>query len=229
MPHPFHRLGVAVVTQNGGIGGAGPRGACPRPPSLREAGAAARERPQPRRMTRCLPIVTALALRCAPRRGAWTIVTQRCHTPALGALAPYDDEPWRRACMPGCTPPAPRGSGGCSHGIHAPGRGGLGGAAHLEAGCRSSLALLANRLGLGVPATPSRRGAGRPAAGRWGSAEEAERGGEQASEGQGGCQQEGDQQEREEGAREAVRPVGGPGTAVAGEVGGGHVRSFLET
>ena len=129
------------------------------------------------------------------------------------------------ACMTRCTHLRPGGSGGCSDVIHAPGRGGLGGAAHLEAGCRSVAAPLSNRLGLGVPATP-------PVCERLGRAPEgsAERAGEQPAQAEGGSEQAGGCQEYgEDGedARGADGASGGLGAPVAGAVGGGHGRSFL--
>nr|DAJ87071.1 MAG TPA: hypothetical protein [Caudoviricetes sp.] len=72
--------------------------------------------------------------------------------------------PRRRAALPGNVHarvhrPAPRGSGRCSHGIHAPCRGGLCGAVRHGPGCRSACGL-SNRPGLRVPATPSGHGTG---------------------------------------------------------------------
>ena len=104
--------------------------------------------------------------------------------------------PGRRAVHARVHPPAPGGSGGCSHGIHVPARGGLCGAAHLGPGCRSRLAALAlaNRSGLGVPATPSVRRCG-----RW---DGSERAGRQAAQGERG-------QEEEEGGHSEEEDVGG--------------------
>lgn len=80
---------------------------------------------------------------------------------------PSDTRPVRQQalvgglCVPGCAPPAPRGHGGRSRGTHAPTGSGLGGAAHLGAGCRPVAAPLVSRPGPGVPATPSWRGTAR--------------------------------------------------------------------
>nr|DAO33429.1 MAG TPA: hypothetical protein [Caudoviricetes sp.] len=64
----------------------GPIGACPRPSELGRGCARASSL---RRMPRCLPISTApgASLRSATRAPG-RCVTQRWHTPALGALAP---------------------------------------------------------------------------------------------------------------------------------------------
>ena len=121
--------------------------------------------PSGRCMPGCTLPATAPALRCAPRRGhlggecaatAYTPLARSLYT-AVG--------PGRRSVHARVHPPAPRGSGGCSHGIHIPTRGGLCGAAHLGAGCRSACGL-SNRPGLGVPATPSVRERERLEAGR---------------------------------------------------------------
>nr|DAS26800.1 MAG TPA: hypothetical protein [Caudoviricetes sp.] len=96
-------------------------------------------------------------------------------------------------------PPYPTtGPGGPARhgGIHHLGRGGLCGAAHLGPGCRSRLAALAlaNRSGLGVPATPSVR--------RCGRGDGSERAGRQAADGERG-------QEEEEGGHSEEEDVGG--------------------
>ena len=57
-----------------------------------------------RRVPRCLPVSTApsASLRSATRAPGRR-VTQRWHTPALGALALGDERPCLGTCMPGCT------------------------------------------------------------------------------------------------------------------------------
>lgn len=71
------------------------------PPSQRSWAAAARERPRLRRMPRCLPISTApgASLRSATRAPG-RCVTQRWHTPALGALASRTCRPCQGKRMP---------------------------------------------------------------------------------------------------------------------------------
>nr|DAV71020.1 MAG TPA: hypothetical protein [Caudoviricetes sp.] len=85
---------------------------------------------------------------------------QRCHTPGREHSL-HGPKALAEACMPGCTPPAPRGSGGCSHGIHAPAGEGCAGRLTSGRGVDRSLRSLSNRPGLGVPATPSEVGRGR--------------------------------------------------------------------
>lgn len=124
--------------------------------------AAARERPRhgachgASRSRRCQRVA---ALRDA---GAWTIRTQRWHTPALGALALGDERPCLGTCMPGCTDlrlGAPVGAA-MAYTRHA----GEGCAGRFAAGrgVGRSLRSLPNRPGLRVPATPSGHGLGGP-------------------------------------------------------------------
>ncbi len=140
------------VGQAGGAGG-GPLHACPRPggagPRLRASALG------PECMTRCTPDATV------PGRFARHLGV-RCAAMSYTGLehSPHETQgPGRRAVHARVHRPAPRGSGRCSHGIHVPARGGLCGAARHGPGCRSGLAALAlaNRPGLGVPATPSVR------------------------------------------------------------------------
>lgn len=152
---PFDRRGRAHTRKSGRptAGDAGPLQACPRPGG---AGTGLRASAlDPECMTRCTPGATVperfarhLGVRCAAM--SYTGLEHSLHE---------TQGPGRRAVHARVHRPAPRGSGRCSHGIHVPARGGLCGAAHLGPGCRSRLAALAlaNRPGLGVPATPSAR------------------------------------------------------------------------
>lgn len=113
----------------------GPTALAPVPASW---AAAARERPRLRRMPRCTLIATVPALRCAPRSGH---LGDECA--AMAYTCARSTRPVSMRALPGNVHarvhrPAPGGSGRCSHGIHAPCRGGLCGAVRHGAGCRSA-------------------------------------------------------------------------------------------
>lgn len=124
-----------------------------------------------RRMPRCTLIATVPALRCAPRSGHLGD-----EFAAMAYTCARSTRPGRRAALPGNVHarvhrPAPRGSGRCSHGIHAPRRGGLCGAVRHGSGCRSAWRPLEPTRTQGARyALGRRRRAGR--AGRAGTAEE---------------------------------------------------------
>lgn len=136
-------LAVAVVTQDGGIGRwravrAGPHPARPRPggagPRPRASALGpVHARVHPARYGASAPLRSAA--RAPGRPGA-----QPWHTRPLEHSLRETCGPGRRAVHARVHPPAPRGSGGCSHGIHVPTRGGLCGAVRRGAGCRSALA-----------------------------------------------------------------------------------------
>lgn len=135
------RLDVAVVTQNGGIGrwrAVRCRSALCLPPS-----AGWRRRPRPRASAlgpTCMPGCTPDATGPTASRGPVRTGAQPWHTRPLRHSLYTTIGPGRRAVHARVHPPAPRGSGGCSHGIHIPTRAGLCGAVRLGAGCRSGLA-----------------------------------------------------------------------------------------
>ena len=92
-------------------------------------------------MPGCTPPATTARSAALRGRAVWA---DRCA--AMAYTSASDTRPMRLKAPPESVharvhPPAPRGSGGCSHGIHASCRGGLCGAAHLGAGCRSVAAL----------------------------------------------------------------------------------------
>ena len=157
-----HRLAVAVVTQNGGLGRwsdvPSPTALAPVPASW---AAAARERPRSRRMPRCLPIATApgASLRSATRAPG-RCVTQRWHTPALGALASSTHRPCQGKRMPPYSW-RPALGGRREYGGHTPswqGRAVRGGSPRGGVSLGLAALDLSNRPGLRVPATPSVRG-----------------------------------------------------------------------
>ena len=120
-PHPFHGLGVAVVTQNGGIGrrDAVPRRSVLAPVPAGPGRALARALSGPVH-ARVRPSRYDGQLR-APRRSgrlggecAAMAYTPLEHSPCATV------GPGRRAVHARVHPPAPRGSGGRSHGIHIP-------------------------------------------------------------------------------------------------------------
>lgn len=76
-----------------------PYGACPRPPAAQEA-AAARERPRSAHATVPLDLYGASASLRSATRAPVRCVTQRWHTPALGALAPCGSRPCQGKRMP---------------------------------------------------------------------------------------------------------------------------------
>ena len=133
---------------------------------LAPSAAAARERPRHgacHGASRSRRRQRVAALRDA---GAWTIRTQRWHTPALGALALGDERPCLGTCMPGCTDLR----------LGAPVGAAMAYTRHAGEGCAGRFASgrgvdrpsgLSNRPGLRVPATPSGHGPsglGRPRA-----------------------------------------------------------------
>ena len=154
--------------------------------------AAARERPRGTCMTRCTRLATVPRSASLRGWGTWAMRAQRCHT-HLSDPRSVRRRALAEACMPGCTPPAPRGSGGCSHGIHAPA--GEGWAGRLTSSRRTARPRCARLSRAG-------RGSGCPLRPRWlrsleasGAgvlAERAEWTGEQAAKAEGGCQQAGD-------------------------------------
>nr|DAX46944.1 MAG TPA: hypothetical protein [Caudoviricetes sp.] len=127
------------------------------PPSQRSWAAAARERPQLRRMPRCILPATGPALRCAPRRGPLG-----GEFAAMAYTCARSTRLMRRRALPRKAHAAillPNGPGGPS-GVwrHTPswqGRAVRGGSPRGAHRSRLAALALANRPGLGVPATPS--------------------------------------------------------------------------
>ena len=134
-----HRLAVAVVTQNGGIGrwrGSGPIGACPRPggagPRLRASVLAAAHATVPPDLHGAWRVA---ALRDA---GAWEMRdAAMAYTCARSTRLEHVQALPRKAHAAILLTARPWGAGGSMAGIRHLGRGGLCGAVRHGAGCRS--------------------------------------------------------------------------------------------